>query len=435
MTGRNRYICALFLSLLFGLGSCTEENLIDEGGTPSGEQVALSLQIGVSEGNDVSLQTKATNAEKRELISTLKAFIVNEYGYIETVVPFTFTDAQKAEMATGDLASCLSDKFLLYPGTYTIYAFANCEKLSEMEEVLKTTRGKLTLPDVVTWPYQAAFQPGGTEGFIPMSGEKSFTVGYEGGTVSVSLVRLLSKIQVSFKNATDKDVTVNSWSLKQFNTKINLFQQSSIAAMANAWVINKSYDPALTVATTTEVKVDEPKWFYVSESTGFTMMLNASKTENKDKSVQTGRKVLPRNSIWPIEILFSKYALTLAIVGENPPIGGYPAVMTDGSAITSLECDIIGGGPFTLTPTLTEVESNKTMTVATWEVTNELENNLVMDLEVKNGIVVGRMAGSPVQGNDNTLISSYSFDLTARGSDGIAIATFPIVLQFVDIFN
>ena len=316
MTGRNRYICALFLSLLFGLGSCTEENLIDEGGTPSGEQVALSLQIGVSEGNDVSLQTKATNAEKGELISMLKAFIVNEYGYIETVVPFTFTDAQKAEMATGDLASCLSDKFLLYPGTYTIYAFANCEKLSEMEEVLKTTRGKLTLPDVVTWPYQAAFQPGGTEGFIPMSGEKSFTVGYEGGTVSVSLVRLLSKIQVSFKNATDKDVTVNSWSLKQFNTKINLFQQSSIAAMANAWVINKSYDPALTVATTTEVKVDEPKWFYVSESTGFTMMLNASKTENKDKSVQTGRKVLPRNSIWPIEILFSKYALTLAIVGE-----------------------------------------------------------------------------------------------------------------------
>ena len=109
--------------------------------------------------------------------------------------------------------------------------------------------------------------------------------------------------------------------------------------------------------------------------------------------------------------------------------------MTDGSAITSLECNIIGGGPFTLTPTLTEVESNKTMTVATWEVTNKSENNLVMDLEVKNGIVVGRMAGSPVQGNDNTLISSYSFDLTARGSDGIAIATFPIVLQFKDIFN
>lgn len=442
MTGRNRYICALFLSLLFGLGSCTEENLIDEGGTPSGEQVALSLQIGVSEGNDVSLQTKATNAEKGELISTLKAFIVNEYGYIETVVPFTFADAQKAEMATGDLASCLSDKFLLYPGTYTIYAFANCEKLSEMEEVLKTTRGKLTLPDVVTWPYQAAFQPGGTEGFIPMSGEKSFTVGYEGGTVSVSLVRLLSKIQVSFRNTTAKNVTVDSWSLEEFNTKINLFQQNSIQAMAsNAWPIGKSYTSSpITIEAEEKSGVTE-KWFYVTESkmsNGFAITLKSSKTGSEGKTEYTSTKKLSRNHIWPIEILFSDYYLVLSVQGENPPIGGYPAVTTKESLTNTLTCNIVGGGPFVLTPTLKATAEEKNVPEVTWSVSDP-SNELIKELSVVEGKgqIVGRMAGSPIvveTEDEEKLVSDSNFTLTAKVGDK-ELASFTITLTFVDIFN
>ncbi|MBQ8530576.1 MAG: FimB/Mfa2 family fimbrial subunit [Parabacteroides sp.] len=443
MTGRNRYICALFLSLLFGLGSCTEENLIDEGGTPSGEQVALSLQIGVSEGNDVSLQTKATNAEKGELISTLKAFIVNEYGYIETVVPFTFADAQKAEMATGDLASCLSDKFLLYPGTYTIYAFANCEKLSEMEEVLKTTRGKLTLPDVVTWPYQAAFQPGGTEGFIPMSGEKSFTVGYEGGTVSVSLVRLLSKIQVSFRNTTAKDVTVDSWSLEEFNTKINLFQQNSIQAMTSeAWSIGKSYTSSpITIEAEEKSGVTE-KWFYVTESKmndGFAITLNSSKIGSEGKKY-TSTKTLSRNHIWPIEILFSDYYLVLSVQGENPPIGGYPAVTTKESLTNTLTCNIVGGGPFVLTPTLRATAEEQTVPEVTWSVSAP-SNKLIQELSVVvvegKSQIVGCMAGSPIvvgAEDGEKLVSDSNFTLTAKVGDK-ELASFTITLKFEDIFN
>lgn len=311
-----------------------------------------------------------------------------------------------------------------------------------MEEVLKTTRGKLTLPDVVTWPYQAAFQPGGTEGFIPMSGEKSFTVGYEGGTVSVSLVRLLSKIQVSFRNTTAKNVTVDSWSLEEFNTKINLFQQNSIQAMAsNAWPIGKSYTSSpITIEAEEKSGVTE-KWFYVTESkmsNGFAITLKSSKTGSEGKTEYTSTKKLSRNHIWPIEILFSDYYLVLSVQGENPPIGGYPAVTTKESLTNTLTCNIVGGGPFVLTPTLKATAEEKNVPEVTWSVSDP-SNELIKELSVVEGKgqIVGRMAGSPIvveTEDEEKLVSDSNFTLTAKVGDK-ELASFTITLTFVDIFN
>lgn len=440
MTGRFNYVMALFLPVWLLLSACVKEEM-EGGGVPAGERVALALQIAVDEGNGLLPQTKAdAYLEKGELINSLTAFIVDEYGYIETVVPFSFTDAQKGLMATGDLDGCVSDKFLIYPGSYTIYAFANCDKLIEMAEVLTMKNGRLTayLPETITWNGGADFQPGATTGFIPMSGTKGFTVSNQGGTVTVSLERLLSKIQLSFRNSTDQEVMVNSWKLDGFNTKINLFKQNAIQAMVNAWPIGQTYSPALSVTSKATVNVAEPTWFYVSESKsagGFAMTLNASKTGGQDKTESTSRKELPRNSVWPIEILFSDYYLTLAVQGENPPIGGYPALTTQESLTNSLTCAIIGGGPFTLTPTLKATASEKTVPAVTWSI-GTVSNSLVTGLTVSENTIVGRMAGSPIMGGEgnSTLISECTFTLTASSS-GTTIASFDITLTFKDIFS
>ena len=49
-------------------------------------------------------------------------------------------------------------------------------------------------------------------------------------------------------------------------------------------------------------------------------------------------KRIPRNHVWNLRLVFASYQLTLGIEGENPPIGGYPDVMTSENGLTNLYC-------------------------------------------------------------------------------------------------
>ena len=433
MTARYLYnnVYALLAScLLLCFTACSNESAVggDDPDAP-GQLVSLRLQIGTSMGTNALPQTKGSDnlAKDGEYISTLKVFITDASGgSVEKVVPFTFSAEQNEALKAGNLESCTSDEFTITTGTKRIYAFANYEKITELASI---SNDNLSLPPTITWDKGAGWRPSAETGFIPMSAMKEVTIKADNQPISIELVRLLSRLEVSFKNDTQNDINLTLWSIGNFNKKINLFEGGTILPIEddNFYKIESNETKRIP---TGEVPIGGD-YYYVSESTmtgGFSVSITR---EGSPIVKPTVRNELPRNNVWPLEIVFSNYKLKIQIEGFNPPIGGYPDGMTDCTGST--ECTIRGGGPFTLTPTLFDMSNNE-MDGVTWEIdtSSSEENQLVKDLkvsEVNDNEITGVMK-VPEESADNT----YTFTLTAF-KDGSSLASFTVTLKYKDIFE
>ncbi len=437
MTIRNYLLSGLLLVLGYCLTACSEENYIP-GEEAQGQPVSMQLQIGMASGEPLGPLTRAadnidTDPQEGELIHSLKVFITSTDNRVEQVVPFTFTPEQETEMAAGDLAECTSDPFTILTGSKIIYAFANCDEVLDADLLNAEEGDVLSLPATITWNGGADWKPDAdNEQFIPMSVKQPVTISDNSDKVSVQLVRLLSKLYVSFHNTTDKDVTVSNWNVGKFNTTINLFRGDEIAALSSTpWSVPASTTKPFTVSTSDDNT--EPYLFYVSESAmndGFEInVTQGSGPDSEEKKRYTNRTEISRNRIWPLAIYFSNFSLKMTIESENPPIGGYPTVMSDAS--DGVNCAIKGGGPFTLKPTLESTSNEAVPSQVTWNIITEEETEnslLVKDLNVEGNTITGVMEGAA------TKYESYSFTLQALDGDRV-VASFTVTLKFADIFE
>lgn len=432
MTIRNKLQSLIRLSLsvclLTAFAACSNETAVGEDNPDvPGQLVTMRLQIGTADaGRKAVPRTKAegdTETKDGELIHSLKVFIVDNNGNVEKEVPFTFEADDLSLMNDGKLEVCTSDEFTITTGAKTIYAFANCEGC----ESWGTEGGKPQLPTTISWSKPSdplSWTPGGQNGFIPMSGISSITINTNTKTASVELVRLLSKIQLSFRNKTKDDITVNSWSIGKFNSKINLLNNADILGTEAGWPVDGE-----EIKLEANGQLNDPQTFYVSESAmlgGFEVSVTRG---GESETKRTARTEIPRNHVWPLEIVFSDYKLRMKIEGNNPPIGGYPAATTS-TLGDDLTCVIYGGGSFTLTPTLIDKDGNVVDGVQ-WSVLLNQGNNLIIDGPTveDNKIIKGRMAGAATEG------TSYSFKLIAAKDSQGEITSFEVTLKFDEIFN
>ena len=413
MKMRHYLFGCLLLVLGYSLTACSEDSYIPGEGEP-GQPVSMQLQIGMASDEPLGPLTRATlnidtDPQEGELIHSLKVFITSTDNRVEQVVPFTFTAEQETAMTAGNLAGCTSDPFSILTGSKYIYAFANYEGLLE-DYIGDISEGDiLNLPTTITWDGGADWKPNtDNKQFIPMSAKEPVTISRNSDKVSVELVRLLSKLYVSFYNTTDKEVTVSNWSVGQFNKTINLFRGDEIAeTLEEGWSIPTSPATEITIPARNK---DEDGVSSSAMDGGFKINV---KQGSEEKTRYTNRTEIPRNRIWPLAIYFSNFSLTMAIVSENPPIGGYPTVMSGIS--NDVNCPIKGGGPFTLTPTLESTSSEAVPSQVTWKiVTNEETESslLVKDLKVEGNKITGVM----------------------EDGDRV-VASFTVTLKFEDIFG
>lgn len=176
---------------------------------------------------------------------------------------------------------------------------------------------------------------------------------------------------------------------------------------------------------------------------GFEVILNTTSTGtgfSHDANFHSGTKRtsfvkrIPRNHLWNLRLVFASYRLTLGIEGENPPIGGYPDVMTSEDGLTNLDCSIVGGGPFTLT--IKELKSLETSTQydvkkLKWSIaqTNDDDNLLVDNLSISGTKITGRMVGAATQDQTATFI------LEVQNPEAQRTLSFTVTLRFADIFE
>lgn len=441
------------LALLGGAACSGEEPLPEPEPTPivpepeedDGILEAVTITIGASNTIETRFNDDP-NALEHEFMNSLIAFIVNA-DTIEAVINATETDAFKQslkEMGSGNV-NLYSQEVDITPGPKTIYAFANMDKVKRVGEdtetsFLTTLRG-LKVGDkwptayataVIDDPAATVNFEGDDPGFIPMSLKEEVTVTVAGQSVSLFLVRLVSRVSVELSNRQGTAITVKDFKMSDFADRVNLFASET----APAGVTYKSYpfegDAAgeLTIPHNTTAEIAT---FYINETldrqvaeTPFELSLTVGEKEMTGQTVCTS---IPRNHILPLTLSLSDTHVGLAVVAQVAPIGGYPfEVYLSGEDqlpvngnVGNYAVALPEGCVFTVTGTI-EGSSGTSTPITDWTWTNENENLNLIETSLSRNVLTGHITALP--GQEVKLGFSIQTPVASTGS--LTIHTKPV---------
>ena len=363
-----------FLLLLASLSACSHE----EGPIPSPDSdlVTFLLQVQTHEG----VGTKAgKDPKEQEYIHSLTVLLTNSDG---TILRRWYDMDAKG----GSKKNWTSEEISLETGNYVAYAFANMESLPEEGDnflnALTENRSVYDLDNKVVTMFkdENLYDPNAevSPTYLPMSRCFPFTLSKNTGTITIPLVRMLSRVEVSVERDGGRTESISNFIFSGFVDKMNLFVFPDVLNDKTS----SELDNLLMVpsGTTTSYKkegvLEEKFYFYVSETKKqgadkFTINLNLNDTPIGERTLT--RTVLVRNRIWPIHLVIKETQCKFKFEAYNQPIGGAPEdikPITDEDNAYNLA--VKGGGNFTLT--LEEVYPTGTpdneIEISKWRVEN-----------------------------------------------------------------
>lgn len=297
----------------------------------------------VSARASVSVKLRGETLPANELINTWWIAFADKNGVVRSIVKrdAALTTAVEREEFDVELPS----------GTYTAYAFANItpEELTA-EAGVTFTLGKAVDADIMTKVWTVMPNNRDKTKPLPMSGFKSVTIA---GTqpdplIAIEVVRMVGKVELTFSNKSQKNLTVNSVVFGPLATgAIKLFPDYTTLGSVPMLVeglgsesvqYNFAGSPAdRTLAVGAENAFTD--FFYVRESDvrsnqphgKFHIAVNIMRegqSEERLYALTEELSYINRNDYITIPITFTDYAFDVDIL-FYPPIGGYPAVETE----------------------------------------------------------------------------------------------------------
>ena len=334
-----KHLILAFLTTVIA-ASCSEDNTDDQ------ESDGKTVTVGMIIGTRATGTPEAAQANVEKIHSWWVAF-VDKNGIVRHVESrpaalTSYVDEERVEMN-------------LPTGTYTLYAFANITP----EELKSQTNIEFIVgnayPSAVESAVYALAMPWAQDKDLPMSGKQKVTVtGRTNEVFSIEVVRMLAKMEVRFANESRKQVTINSLKLSQSATdKVLLLP--NYAYLESGWDTDapctareylRTYSSLLPAAPVLgaydgSAAKDYDDIFYVRESqanynvTGrYLMAVNITRegghAEDLLFALTKDLRSIYRNDHIVIPIILSDYQVSLD-VNFYPPIGGYPAVITEES--------------------------------------------------------------------------------------------------------
>lgn len=194
----------------------------------------------------------------RELIHDYWVVFVNQSGVVKELVSGSCGTEGKEED---------SFRFLLAPGTYTVYAFANLDF-----SALGITKGA-ALPDLST---KTLATTNGWDADIPMSnnvqGQTVKVEEVENQSFEVELVRAMAKLQLDFENPTQHQLDILGYEIYPLTkTNVSLLEPATPADIVTAANNSEYYRVDLTEAPNTPITLlanggTGTTWTYVNET-------------------------------------------------------------------------------------------------------------------------------------------------------------------------
>jgi len=235
-------------------------------------------------------------------------------------------------------------------GTYTAYAFANITPQQlEDEAGVSFTVGQAADAGIMSKAWKVMPNNWSKDKPLPMSGFKTVSISTKqpAAPIEIEVIRMVGKVEFSFSNASQKAITVNSVTLGPLATgAVALLPDYS--SLGDAPVLpdglgseDVTYQFTADAAERTlSVGAENAfsDFFYVRESNAadkpsghFYVAVNVTReglSEERLYALTEELTYINRNDYINIPITFTDYAFDVDIL-FYPPIGGYPAVMTE----------------------------------------------------------------------------------------------------------
>lgn len=292
-----------------------------------------TMQLSITAREEGDLNTRVNDYEigqDHEYMHNLLVLFIQDGKVVKKFQPDLSGNSAAQQ---GNLRVWTSEEFTLDPGTYTVYAFANIDTYYDglwgSLTGLGTDEGKSLAElgvniDNIVLDDPAAKINFADDKFIPMSAKEKVTVTSSTRNISIGLDRLVSKIRMSIIGKADTKVTALSFG--GYADKIGLFSDTPVN--------NISYDREYSVVENGESPVQltsdgtcQFADFYVNSSpanSGYKVTLNTDEKNGTTYTATTTRKVLPRNSIFPLVLNLTGYEVSLDLRCWVSPIGNVP---------------------------------------------------------------------------------------------------------------
>ena len=347
-----------------------------------------TMQLSITAREEGDLNTRADDYEigqDHEYMHNLLVLFIQNDKVVKKFLPKLDDNAAARE---GNLRVWTSEEFTLDPGTYTVYAFANIDTYYSEHWGSLTGLGKgdpvasLDI-DKIVLDGDPASKLDFSNYFIPMSAKEEVTVTSDTRNISIGLDRLVSKIRMSITGNPGTKITALSFG--GYADKIGLFSDTQVDG------INYDREYSVVGGEGSQVQLTNDGTyqfadFYVNSSpanSGYKVTLNTDEKNGTTYTATTTRKVLPRNSIFPIVLNLTGYEVSLDLHCWVSPIGNVPVEVELSPDLDYYTCTIPEGCQFEFTVGVTPVSSSGTPAVTylkgVWTFDKESITGLVFD--------------------------------------------------------
>lgn len=445
--------CAVLLSSCYG----------DEAdGCPPDAGSAVPVKVNVSAGEIGDLNASRAggdvNADEHEFINTLYVYIVKDDNGTPRVYDDISPDLSADALAQGaNLTSWTSETFTLDPGTYTFYAFANIDGyMGEYGSTGSTTQktGKQLLVDCFGASTDSNFElrdgdlnqfrlidPAGEidlDGgkYIPMSAIGTITVNRDlnasgGVVVDLPLERLVSKVWLTVSDGADvtddSEVTFSGYS-----ENVPLMEGST----SSDYYGDRTGEFTAKLSDAEDTADGRQLSFYVNETPEglpFTVTLATGNTTGVTTYTACPlRRVLPRNSIYPLTLTFPDFSPEIEWLSWVAPIGNYPVEVKVDVDKATYTVYIAEGAQFEFTVAGMASSTNTAKLVRKqWTVPDDLADKITVKSNSGATLSAALSAGVGV-GTDLPLSLTVSWFATVEETN-LLTRTYNVTIHTIDI--
>ena len=435
-------LAALPLACVAMLSSCSYD---DYGECPDSDTPA-TVRVSVSAGEPGDLNgTRAgddVNADEHEFMHTLYVYIVNG-----TVVEKAFVNPidGDAAAATGDLTNWSSEDFTLAPGEYTVYAFANLDGHNGQTNEGRSWEGRDFLTTCFVEGLKTfnggdveefrLFDPAGNISFsdgryIPMSAKKEITVTSSTREISIGLDRLVSKVWLTVSDGAD--VTDDSKvTFSGYSENVPLMEGSTSSDHGD-----RTGEFTAKLSDAEDTADGRQLSFYVNETPEglpFTVTLATGNTTGVTTyTASPRRRVLPRNSIYPLTLTFPDFSPEIEWLSWVAPIGNYPVEVNVDVDKATYTVYIAEGAQFEFTVAGMASSTNTAKLVRKqWTVPDDLADKIT-DVSNSGATLSAALSAGVGVGTDLPLSLTVSWFATVEETN-LLTRTYNVTIHTIDI--
>ncbi len=322
-----KYLLGYITTVMLSVTSCTSDNL-----EIMPEVVTASCAIQSRAAGDTQPETLPN-----ELINDWWVVFVDASGTVRCIVENSSQLDSPVER----------DEFTvdLPVGTYSLYAFANLSKEQLYERTgIKFIIGEKAMPNPAAAVWDDMANNPEKTALIPMSG--TTTIDFRNTqSFTVEVIRMLAKVRISVRNTSSAKLEVNRLSFGILNRgPVKLLPDYTALGscpdiMESAKYekeeltfdnMNVGLDPDENMTHTFYVRESAAKWTHPAERyfVTFTVSRPDGTTADEHYAITDNLQWIQRNDFIDIPIVISDMTIDWSVL-FYPPIGGYPAVMTE----------------------------------------------------------------------------------------------------------